>query len=198
LGDYGMTSLLYSARALLLDMAATVLFLLLYWLTGSLVVSVGAGMALALAQIGWLLARRRPIDTMQWISLFIVAASGTATLVSRNPVYTMLQPTVVYCLVGAAMLKRGWMNRYLPAVALEKVPDLAIAFGYVWAGLMFFSAALNLAVALNTSVVLWGTVMSIYATASKLALFFIQYGIMRFVGVRRHRRRRPHGEVTAA
>jgi intracellular septation protein A len=184
-----MKSLLHSARALLLDMAATLLFLLLYWLTANLVVSVVAGMALALAQIGWLVARRQPIDTMQWISLFIVAASGTATLVSHNPVYTMLQPTIVYCLVGAAMLKRGWMNRYLPANALEKVPDLGIAFGYVWAGLMFFSAALNLAVALNTSVVVWGTVMSIYATASKLALFFIQYGIMRFVGVRRHRKR---------
>jgi len=197
-----MKSLLYSARALLLDMAATLLFLLLYWLTANLVVSVVAGMALAVAQIGWLVARRQPIDTMQWISLFIVAASGTATLVSHNPVYTMLQPTIVYCLVGTAMLKRGWMNRYLPANALEKVPDLGITFGYVWAGLMFFSAALNVIVALTTSVVVWGTVMSVYATASKLALFFIQYGIMRFVGVRRHRRRmaedRSGPEIAAA
>ena len=54
------------------------------------------------------------------------------------------------------MLKRGWMNRYLPPIALETVPDLAIGFGYVWAGLMFFSAALNLVLALSLSVTQWG------------------------------------------
>ena len=184
-----MKSLLHSARALLQDMAATLFFLLLYWLTGSLVVSVAVGLALAVTQIGWLVARRQPIDTMQWISLFIVAASGTATLITANPVFVMLKPSLIYVLVGAAMMKRGWMTRYLPAIALEKVPDLAITFGYVWAGLMFFSALLNVAVALNTSVIMWGTVMSVYAMVSKLALFFIQYGTMRFIGMRRYRRR---------
>ncbi len=42
------------------------------------------------------------------------------------------------------MLKPGWMTRYLPPEALEYVPDLGYAFGFVWAGLMFVSAVLNL------------------------------------------------------
>jgi len=80
------------------------------------------------------------------------------------------------------------MNRYLPPVAIELVPDIAMIFGYVWSGLMFFSAALNLIVALNFSVVTWSLVMSIYGIVSKAALFLIGYATMRTVGVARRRR----------
>jgi len=99
----------------------------------------------------------------------------------------MLQPSAIYLLVGSAMLRRGWMLRYLPAIAVEKVPDLAIGFGLVWAGLMFFSAALNLGLALTCSVLTWGAAMSIWGIASKFGLFFLQYGVMKSVGVRRRR-----------
>jgi hypothetical protein len=81
------------------------------------------------------------------------------------------------------------MDRYLPATARELVPDLGIAFGYVWAGLMFFSAALNLWAALNLGVIAWGTLMSVWGIASKFLLFFAQYGAMRFIGRRRYRAR---------
>ena len=80
------------------------------------------------------------------------------------------------------------MNRYLPPVAIELVPDIAVIFGYVWSGLMFFSAALNVIVALNFSVVTWSLVMSIYGIVSKAALFLIGYATMRTVGVARRRR----------
>jgi intracellular septation protein len=36
------------------------------------------------------------------------------------------------------------MNRYLPPVAIEIMPDIATIFGFVWAGLMFFSARAQL------------------------------------------------------
>ena len=47
------------------------------------------------------------------------------------------------------MLKRGWMNRYLPPIARRPCRTSASLFGYVWAGLMFGSAALNIALALT-------------------------------------------------
>jgi len=47
------------------------------------------------------------------------------------------------------MLKPGWMNRYLPERAMEIVPDVGVVFGYIWSGLMFFSAGLNLVLALR-------------------------------------------------
>jgi intracellular septation protein A len=101
----------------------------------------------------------------------------------------MIKPSVIYLIAGIVMLKPGWMNRYLPPAAIELVPDIGIIFGFAWAGLMLFSAGLNLIVALNFSVVTWSVVTSIYAIASKAALFLIQYATMRTIGVRRRRAR---------
>ena len=83
------------------------------------------------------------------------------------------------------MLKPAWMNRYLPPVAIEVVPDIAFVFGFIWAGLMFFSASLNLIVALNFSVATWASFMSIYGIVSKIALFLIGFITMRTIGGRR-------------
>lgn len=181
-----MKDLLHAARFLLFDLAATLFFLVLYSLTHNIALAVIAGLALALGQIGWDMAHGKPVDALQWVSLVVVAAGGLSALHTRNPLYVMLQPSAIYVLVGLAMLRRGWMNRYLPARALEYVPDLGIAFGYVWAGLMFFSAAVNLGLALTLSLNGWGMAISTWGLASKTALLFIQFGVMKSAGRRRH------------
>ena len=183
-----MNNLLHAGKLLFLDMAATLLFLVLYLLTNNLALSVVLGMALGIAQIGWQLARRKPIDTMQWMSLFLVLGAGTVTLITHDPRFVMIKPSVIYVIVGVVMLKRGWMNRYLPPVAIELIPDIAVIFGYVWSGLMFFSAALNVIVALKFSVATWSVTMSIYGIVSKTVLFLIGYATMRTIAVARRRR----------
>jgi intracellular septation protein len=183
-----MNNLLHAGKLLFLDMAATLLFLALYLLTNNLALSVVLGMTLGIAQIGWQLARRKPIDTMQWMSLFLVLGAGTVTLLTDDPRFVMIKPSVIYVIVGVVMLKRGWMNRYLPPAGLELIPDVAVIFGYVWSGLMFFSAALNVIVALNFSVVTWSVTMSVYGIVSKTALFLIGYATMRTIAVARRRR----------
>ena len=144
-----MRQLFASSKLLLLDMASTFFFLAVFLLTGSIALSVALGMALGVAQVGWEFARGKPIDVMQWMSLFLVLASGTAALITADPRFVMLKPTIIYCVVGVVMLRRGWMNRYLPPAAVEWAPDIAIIFGYAWAGLMFLSAALNLIAAMQ-------------------------------------------------
>ena len=94
---------------------------------------------------------------------------------------------LIYVIIGVVMLKPGWMNRYLPDVAKEIAPDIGVIFGFVWSGLMFASAALNIFVALNFNVVTWASFMATYGTVSKLGLFLIQYTTMRFIGMRRRR-----------
>ncbi len=175
-----MKNLFEAGKLLLLDMAATLFFLVLFLLTHNVALSVVLGMGLGLAQIGWQFARKKPIDTMQWI---------TVTLITADPRFVMIKPSVIYLIVGVVMLKRGWMTRYLPPIAIELVPDVAVILGYVWSGLMFLSAALNLIVALNFSVVTWSATMSIYGIVSKAAMFLIGYAVMRAVGAARYRNR---------
>jgi len=186
-------SFLPVARMLLMDLASTILFFGIYAITENIILAVVLGVAVAVAQIAWQLLQRKPVDTLQWISLVVVIASGSATLITHNPVFVMLKPSLIYLAVGAAMLKRGWLYRYLPDRALQIVPDLAIAFGYAWAGLMFFSAALNLVLALTLGVTAWGTVMTIWGIASKTILSFGSYGVMKAIG-----RRRFHAQAMTA
>jgi intracellular septation protein len=183
--EHSMKYLFESGKLLLLDLASTFFFLVVYLATKNVPLAVVLGMALGVIQIGWQFARRKPIDTMQWMSLFLVLGAGAATLITDDPRFVMLKPTVIYTVVGIVMLKPGWMNRYLPAVAIEVVPDIAFIFGFIWAGLMFFSASLNLIVALNFSVVTWAAFMSIYGILSKVALFLIGFVTMRTIGMRR-------------
>jgi len=182
-----MKNLFDAGKFLLLDMASTLFFLALYLWTDSIPLSVALGVALGIAQIGWQFARKKPIETMEWLSLFLVVASGAATLITNDPRFVLIKPSLIYVIVAVVMLKPGWMIRYLPPIAMEIVPDIAFFFGFVWSGLMFFSAALNAIVALNFSVVAWASIMSIYAIVSKLCLFLTQYATMRCIGVRRRR-----------
>jgi intracellular septation protein A len=181
-------NLLKAGKMLLLDMASTVFFLVLYLLTHNIPLAVVLGVALGIAQIGWEFVRKRPIETMQWMSLFLVVASGTATLLTDDPRFIMLKPSIIYAIVGIVMLRPGWMNRYLPPIATELVPDIAYIFGFVWAGLMFLSAGVNIVLALHLSIAAWASAMTIYGIVTKLGLFLIQYATMRTIGVARRRR----------
>jgi intracellular septation protein len=188
-----MKQLLQSAKFLLFDLASTLLFFALYAATHNIVLAVSAAVALALGQIGWEVAHGRRVDALQWVSLVVVVASAAGTLHTGNPRFVMLQPSVLYLLTGIAMLQRGWMNRYLPPRALEYVPDLGIAFGYVWAGLMLVSAVVNLGLALSLDLKAWGVAISAWGIASKTALFLIQFAVMKSTGRRRH-----HARMAAA
>jgi intracellular septation protein A len=193
-----MKNFLHSGRVLLLDMASTVFFLVLYSLTHSLALSVALGIALGVAQIGWEVVRGKPIDALQWVSLVAVLASGTATLVTNDPRFVMIKLSVIYAIVGVVMCKRGWMDRYLPPEALIYVPDLGITFGYIWAGMMFFTAVVNGVVAMSVSFGTWAAFMSAFGIATKMGLFLIQFTVMRVIGYRRGRAQASAGAVAGS
>jgi intracellular septation protein len=182
-----MKDFLNAAKLLFLDLASTIVFLFLFLLTHNTILSVGLGMAFGLAQIAVQFVRRKPIDTMEWLSLFLVVAAGTTTLLTGDPRFVLLKPSVIYAIVGVVMLKPGWINRYLPDIAKTVVPDVAMVLGFAWAGLMFVSAMVNAVVALTCSVATWAVVMPIYGIVSKAALFLIGFAAMRLIGRRRVR-----------
>ncbi len=189
-----MKSLFHAAKFLIIDMASTIFFLVLFSLTRNVVLSVALGMALGVAEIAWERSHRKRIDAMQWLSLFLVLATGAATFLTKDPRFILIKPSVIYVIVAVVMLKPGWMNRYLPEDAMKYVPDIGVVFGFVWSGLMFFTAILNLVVALKFSLGQWAAFMSAWAIGSKLTLFLIQYATMRFIAVRRVRAGMRAGE----
>ncbi|MBR1219773.1 septation protein IspZ [Bradyrhizobium sp. U87765 SZCCT0131] len=191
-----MKDFLKAARLLLLDLASTLLFLLVFLLTHNTALSVGLGVALGLGQIGVQLARRRPIDTMEWLSLFLVIAAGTATLLTDDPRFLLFKPSVIYVLIGVVMLKRGWMTRYLPPIARQVVPDVAVTVGYAWAALMFVSAAVNAIVAITCSSATWAVVMPAFGLVSKVVVFVAGFAALR-ITARRRIRAMPEAERIA-
>ena len=182
-----MKHFLTAARLLALDLASTLVFLVLFLVTHNTALSVGLGIAFGVVQIGLQIMRGRRIDTMEWLSLFLVVTAGTATLLTIDPRFVLFKPSVIYAIVGVVMLKRGWLNRYLPEIAQKVVPDVAVKVGYVWSGLMFASAAVNAFVALTCEITTWAVVMPIFGIVSKVVVFLGGFAALRLTARRRIR-----------
>ena len=182
-----MKDFLNAARLLLLDLASTLFFLVVYLLTHNTILAVGLGIALGLAQIGMQFIRRRPIHAMEWLSLVLIIAAGIATLLTHDPRFVLFKPSVIYAIVGGVMCKPGWLNRYLPDIARTVVPDVATIVGFAWAGLMFASAAVNAFVALACSLETWALIMPTYGIASKVVVFLAGFAAIRLTAQRRIR-----------
>jgi intracellular septation protein A len=179
--------LVHAGRWILADLFSTLLFVALYAATRSIFAATGLAIGAGVIQIAWMKLRASPIDAMQWMSLGLVTVFGGASLITHDPRFVMFKPTLIYCAIGAVMMRRGWMNRYIPPLALRWSADVTTAFGYAWAAMMFGTAALNLYLAFNTDPKTWAWFLGVFPLASKLTLFAIQYLTTRLVVIGRMR-----------
>jgi intracellular septation protein A len=185
-----MKNLFHAARPILTDMVATLVFAALFALTNNIYLATGVAIALGVGQVGLEVVRRRPVPGMQWASLGLVTILGGATLFTGDARFVMIKPTIIYLTVGGAMLQRGWLDRYVPPAAKDLLPaGMVAAWGYVWAGLMFATAAANLVVAAGFGHKAWLAFIGVFPLASKLGLFAVHYLSFRFVALRNQRAR---------
>lgn len=182
-----MKDFLKAAKFLLLDLASTIFFLILFLLTHNTVLSVVLGTTLGVIQIAIPLTQRKPVHTLEWLSLLLVIAAGTTTILTDDPRVMLIKPSVIYVIVGIAMLKSGWIIRYLPEIAKAVVPDVAVLVGYAWAAVMFVTAAINVFVAITYSVQTWATVMFVFGMVSKVVIFTAGFLAIRLTTMRRVR-----------
>jgi len=183
-----MSRFFQSLWPLLTDFMSTAFFVGLYAVTGNIVLSVALGTALGIAQIGLERIKGRPIDGMQWMSLALVVILGGLTLLTRDPRFAMVKPSIAKFAIGLVMLKRGWMNRYLPPIVRENITENLIdSFGYAWATLMFILGIANLAIDYfaGFAASLW--FISMAPLAATVLLFGTQYAIFRTIITRRIR-----------
>jgi intracellular septation protein len=174
-----MNGLGYTLRYFAADLAPMFLFLVIVIATGNIFLATGIGIGLSLVELAWALARRKPIGMLQWAALGLIGVFGSATLLTHDPHFVMVKPTAMNLVLGAAMLRKGWMERYIPEALRAIARRLLNAFGYVWAGLMFATAALNLVLAFTVSPKAWATFDLLFPPISIVVLFVIQNGFMR-------------------
>lgn len=176
-----------AARFILADFASTLLFVGLYALTHSFILATLLAIVLGVGQILFDWSRRRPIDALQWLSLGLVVVMGGATLLTHDPRFVMIKPTIIYLAVATVMFRPGWMNRYLPPIVTDNAPELGTIFGYVWAGMMALTALANLALVAHGDPRAWAWFVGVVPLASKAVLFLIQVVVLRVVVGRRVR-----------
>ena len=183
--------LIYAGRGLAADMLSTLFFVALFALTHSVYLATGLAIGVGLAQVAYLKLRRRPVDAMQWMSFGLVMVFGGASLFTHDPRFIMFKPTLIYIVVGAVMLRRGWMTRYMPPAARPWSGDVVTVFGYIWAAMMFATGAINLALVVGGDPKSWVWFIGVFPLASKLTLFAVQYVTTRFIVMARMRAATP-------
>jgi len=112
------------------------------------------------AQIGYLLLRRRKVDTMLWVSLVIITLFGGATIYFHNETFIKWKPTVLYwCFSVGLLFSQVALGKNLIRLMMEQqitLPDFVWQrLSLAWA--LFFGAmgVINLYVAYNFSTAAW-------------------------------------------
>lgn len=143
----------------LFDLFPVILFFIAFKVSG-IYVATGVAIAASFAQIGWLLARGRKVDTMLWVSLAIIVVFGGATLWLQDETFIKWKPTVLYWLFGAVLAGSSLIfRRNLIRKLMEEqvsLPDRVWGrLNASWIGFFALMGAANLIVAFNFPTDTW-------------------------------------------
>jgi intracellular septation protein len=169
------------------DFFSTIVFLALYLITGNVVLATSVAIAGAVAQVIYARIKGQPLSFMTYASLALVIVLGSATLLTNDPRFVLAKPSIAHFAIGAIMLKRGWMLRYMPPIVAETIPEYVTFVGYAWAALMFALGAGVIAVASTGDIKLWALYVSVVAIGAKVAAFAAQYAAFRILVTNRIR-----------
>ena len=112
------------------------------------------------AQIGSLLARRKPVDNMLWVSLVIIVLFGGATIYFHDEQFIKLKPTVLYwcfavVLLGSALVLKKNLMKSMMGQQLT-LPDLVWSrLNLAWGSFFAAMGALNLYIAFSFPLNFW-------------------------------------------
>lgn len=175
------------------DFLSAIIFLLVYLATDNVVLATSIAIAVAVAQVVHASVRKRELGFMTYASLGLVIVLGAVTLFTRDARFMFAKPAIAHFAVGIIMLKRDWMQRYMPPIVTETIPEYVRAAGYAWAVLMFVLGLGTIAVAMTGDVKLWALYISVVAGGTKIIAFAIQYAAFRLLVTLRIRAARAAG-----
>src|ERR1700742_2102968 len=169
------------------DFFSTIVFLAVYLITDNVLLATGVAIAGAIAQVIHARIKGLQLGFMTYASLALVIVLGSATLLTDDPRFVLAKPSIAHFAIGAIMLKRGWMLRYVPPIVAETIPEYVTFAGYAWVVLMIALGAGTIAVALTGDMKLWAIYLSVFAIGAKIAAFAVQYVAFRLLVINRLR-----------
>jgi intracellular septation protein len=113
-----------------------------------------------LAQVAWLKLRGRKVDTMLWISLFLVVVLGGLTIYFHSDTFIKWKPSVLYWVMGLAL----WLSPLLAGKNLLRVlmgeqiklpAKVWHRLNFAWVAFFGLMGLLNLWVAYSFSTSTW-------------------------------------------
>ena len=148
-----------SRMKLLIDFFPLILFFVAFKVWG-IYTATAVAIVATVAQIAYLRLKTGKIEPMQWMSLGVIVLFGGATLLAHDDNFIKWKPTVLYWLMGGALLigqlvfKKNLLRSVMGAQL--QLPD-AIWLKLNWAWTAFFAAmgALNIWVAYNFDTDTW-------------------------------------------
>src|SRR6202012_802590 len=144
-------------------------------ISDNVLLATGVAIASSVAQVAYAYIKGEPLGFMTYASLALVIVLGSATLLTNDPRFVLAKPAIAHFAIGAVMLKRGWMLRYMPPIVAETIPEYVTFAGFAWAALMFALGAGTIAIAMTGDIKLWTLYISVVAVGAKIAAFLIQY-----------------------
>jgi intracellular septation protein len=123
-------------------------------------VATGVAIVATFAQIAWLRLRTGKIEPIQWLSLGVIVLFGGATILAQDETFIKWKPTVLYWLMGGALLAGQMffgknLLKSLMGSQME-LPDVAWrAMNWSWIGFFAVMGVLNIWVAYQFDTNTW-------------------------------------------
>lgn len=136
---------------LLIDFLPIALFFAAFKLWG-IYVATAVAIVATVAQIAYLRLRHGRVEPMQWMSLGVIVLFGGATLLAQSETFIKWKPTVLYWLMGGALLVGQVLLRknFIRTLMGSQItlPDAAWRqLNWAWTGFFAVMGVLNLWVA---------------------------------------------------
>ncbi len=125
-----------------------------------ILIATAVAIVASIAQVGWLIARGRKVDTMLWLSVAVIIVFGGATIWLHDETFIKWKPTILYALFAVilAVGRLGWKRNFIHALLREQIDLPPPAWEkLLWAWVAFFVGVgvLNLWVAFTFPTDTW-------------------------------------------
>lgn len=144
---------------LLIDFFPIILFFAAFKVWG-IYTATAVAIAATVVQLAYMRMRHGRIEAMQWLSLGVIVVFGGATLLAHSETFIKWKPTVLYWLMGGALmvgqvlLKKNFIRSLMGAQV--ELPEVAwTRLNWAWTGFFLVMGCVNLWVAYTFDTDTW-------------------------------------------